>query len=352
MAGVQFRDYYQTLGLKKGASEKEIRSAYRKLARELHPDLNPNNKDAEKRFKEVNEAYEVLSDPEKRKKYDQLGSNWRQYEQWQRAGGGAGGPQVDWSDLFGGAPGTGRNRTGGRGAATSGAGGGARTVTPEELEEMFGGGGPGTAGAGSPFSDFFQTFFGGGRTTARPRTSSTTAGRDVDQPVDITIEEAFTGTTRLVQVSDDRGGKTKRLEVKIPAGVREGARVRVAGQGGPGVLGGPPGDLYLVVHVTPSPLFSREGDDLQVKVPIKLTTAVLGGEIEVPTPKGTKLALKIPSGTQDGRRFRLRGQGMPRPDHAGERGDLLAEVHVQLPEQLSDKQKSLFEELAKLEATT
>jgi DnaJ-class molecular chaperone len=350
---VEFRDYYQTLGLKKGASEKDIRSAYRKLARELHPDLNPNNKDAEKRFKEVNEAYEVLSDPEKRKKYDQLGSNWRQYEQWQRAGGTRSGQPFDWSDLFasGGAPGTGRNRgpRAGSGAGTGGVGGGARRVTPEELEEMFGGGG-GAGGAGSPFSDFFQTFFGGATTTARPRTSSSRGGRDVDQPVDITIEEAFNGTTRLVQLTDDRGGAAKRLEVKIPAGVREGARVRVAGQGGPGVLGGPAGDLYLVVHVTPSPLFAREGDDLQVKVPVKLTTAVLGGEIEVPTPKGTKLALKIPAGTQDGRRFRLRGQGMPRADRAGERGDLLAEVHVQVPEQISDKQRALFEELASLEA--
>lgn len=339
MPRVEFKDYYQTLGLKKGASEKEIRSAYRKLARELHPDVNPNNKGAEKRFKEVNEAYEVLSDPEKRKKYDQLGANWRQYEQWQRAGGGPASQPVDWSDLFGGAT-TGRTRT----SRTNT--GGARTVTPEEFEELFGGGG---SGAGSPFSDFFQTFFGGGATTARPRTSSARAGRDVDQPVDITIEEAFNGTTRVVQVTDDRGSRTRRLEVKIPAGVREGARVRVAGQGGPGVLGGPPGDLFLAVHVTPSPLFGREGDDLQVKVPVKLTTAVLGGEIEVPTPKGTKLALKVPPCTQDGRRFRLRGQGMPRADRAGERGDLLAEVHVQLPEQLNDRQRQLFEELAKLE---
>jgi DnaJ-class molecular chaperone len=357
---VEFRDYYATLGVKKGASEKEIRSAYRKLARELHPDLKPGDKSAEKRFKEVNEAYEVLSDPEKRKKYDQLGANWRQYEQWQRAGGNRrGGQPFDWSDLFAGsAPGAGGRTRAGTGGTRGPGPTYERTVTPEELEDLLGGGGAAGAG-GSPFSDFFQTFFGGfggGATTTtttgggrvRGATTSARSGRDVDQPVDITLEEAFAGTTRVIQVTDDRGGHTRRLEVKIPAGVAEGARVRVAGQGGPGVLGGPAGDLYLVVHITPSPLFSREGDDVQVKVPVRLTTAVLGGEIEVPTPKGTKLALKVPAGTQDGRRFRLRGQGMPKLG-GSDRGDLIAEVHVQLPEQLSDRQRELFEELAKLE---
>ena len=345
MPGVEFKDYYATLGLKKGASDKEIRAAYRKLARELHPDLNPNNKAAEQRFKEVNEAYEVLSDPEKRKKYDQLGANWRSYEQWQRAGGGRTGAPFDWADLFGGAPGPGRART------RAGAGPGTyRTVTAEDI---FGGGAG--AGSSSPFSDFFETFFGGiGRggqtTTTGPRPSSSPrAGRDVEQPVDVTLEEAFNGTSRVVEVTDDRSGRSRRLEVKIPAGVAEGSRIRVAGQGGPGVLGGPSGDLYLVVHVTPSATFAREGDDLRVKVPAKLTTAVLGGEVEVPTPKGGKLALKVPAGTQDGRVFRLRGQGMPRLDRPTERGDLFAEVHVQLPEQLTDRQRQLFEELARLE---
>jgi curved DNA-binding protein len=345
MPGVEFKDYYATLGLKKGASDKEIRAAYRKLARELHPDLNPNNKAAEQRFKEVNEAYEVLSDPEKRKKYDQLGANWRSYEQWQRAGGGRAGAPFDWADLFGGATGPGRTR--------SHAGAGPGTYRRVTAEEIFGGGVGG--GGGSPFSDFFETFFGGvgrgGQTTsAGPRSgSSTRAGRDVEQPVDITLEEAFNGTSRVVQVTDDRSGRSRRLEVKIPAGVVEGSRIRVAGQGGPGVLGGPSGDLYLVVHMTPSATFAREGDDLRVKVPAKLTTAVLGGEVEVPTPKGGKLALKIPAGTQDGRVFRLRGQGMPRLDRPTERGDLFAEVHVQLPEHLTDRQRQLFEELAKLD---
>lgn len=346
---MEFRDYYATLGVKRGASEKELRSAYRKLARELHPDLKPGDKSAEKRFKEVNEAYEVLSDAEKRKRYDQLGSNWRQYEQWQRAGGNRGGQPFDFSDLFNGGTAGGRARAGAGGATGPTH---QRTVTPEELGDLIGRGGTG----GSPFSDFFQTFFSGsGReattttTAGRPRGgSSPRSGRDVDQPVDITLEEAFAGTTRVVQVTDDRG-RGRRLEVKIPAGVADGARVRVAGQGGSGVLGGPTGDLYLVVQVTPSPSFTREGDDLHVKVPVRLTAAVLGGEIDVPTPRGTRLALKIPGGTQDGRRFRLRGQGMPHLENAGEHGDLIAEVHVQLPEQLSDRQRELFEELARMD---
>ena len=359
---MEFKDYYQILGVKKGASEKELRAAYRKLARELHPDVNPNNKQAEQRFKDVNEAYEVLSDAEKRKKYDQLGSNWKRYEQWQRTGGGQGGGQpFDFDDLFG----------GGRGRATGG--GQRRTVTQEELEEILGG-----SGGGSPFSDFFRTFFGGGgggsaggaggrRTTtasagpsveelfggggARTRGGSTRRGQDVEQPVEVRLEEAFNGTARVIQLTDDRGGKARRLEVKIPAGVGDGSRVRVAGQGGPGVLGGSTGDLYLVVRITPSPNFAREGDDLRVKVPTRLTTAVLGGEVEVPTPRGSKLALKLPAETQDGRVFRLRGQGMPRLDNPSERGDLYAEIHVQVPEGLTDRQRELFEELARLETT-
>lgn len=355
---VEFKEYYQVLGVKKTATEKEIRAAYRKLARELHPDLNPNNKQAEQRFKDVNEAYEVLSDAAKRKKYDQLGSNWKHYEQWQRTGGAASGQPFDFDDLFG--AGRGRARTTGR----VNTGGGARTVTPEEMGEMFGGG-------SSPFSDFFRTFFGGGvsgggagRSSGRttPSTgpavedlfgggrSTTRQGRDVEQLVDVSLEEAFNGTSRVVQLTDERDGRARRIEVKIPPGVVEGSRVRVAGQGGTGVLGGPAGDLYLVIHVTPSPTFARDGDDLRVKVPARLTTAILGGEVDVPTPRGGKLALKIPPETQNGRVFRLRGQGMPRLDRPTERGDLFAEIQVQLPDGLTDRQRELFQELAKLGA--
>lgn len=349
---MEFKDYYQTLGVKKTSSEKEIRTAYRKLARELHPDLNPKNKAAEQRFKDVNEAYDVLSDAEKRKKYDQLGSNWKKYDQWQKAGGGQAGQPFDFDDLFGG-----RTRTGGRGST--------RTVTPEEAEQMFGG--------GSTFSDFFRTFFGGasgGGATATTRRTSTTEpsiedlfgggaatrgragttrrGQDLEQPVEVSLEEAFNGSTRVIQLTNETTGQIRKLEVKIPAGVADGSRVRVAGQGGPGVLGGTAGDLYLLVRITPSPTFSREGDDIRVKVPVALTTAALGGEVEVPTPRGSKLALRIPEETQDGRTFRLRGQGMPRLESPSERGDLYAEVHLQLPEKLSPRQRELFEELARL----
>lgn len=325
---MEFKDYYQTLGVKKTSSEKEIRSAYRKLARELHPDLNPKNKAAEQRFKDVNEAYDVLSDAEKRKKYDQLGSNWKKYDQWQKGGGGQAGQPFDFDDLFGG-----RTRTGGRGST--------RTVTPEEAEQMFGG--------GSTFSDFFRTFFGGasgGGAATRGRACTTRRGQDLEQPVEVSLEEAFNGSTRVIQLTNEATGQVRKLEVKIPAGVADGSRVRVAGQGGPGVLGGTAGDLYLPVRITPSPTFSREGDDLWVKVPIALTTAALGGEVEVPTPRGSKLALRIPEETQDGRKFRLRGQGMPRLESPSERGDLYAEVHLQLPEKLSPRQRELFEELA------
>jgi curved DNA-binding protein len=315
MARPAYKDYYAVLGVPKTASEKEIRQAYRKLARELHPDVNPNNKQAERRFKDVNEAYEVLSDPEKRRKYDQLGSSWN---------------APNFEDLFGG--GSGRTTT--------------RTVTAEDLEDLLG-----RRGGGSPFSDFFDTFFGGGRrsTTTTGRAGTSRQGRDTEQAVEVTLEEAFQGTTRRLELTDDRTGRSRRLEVKIPPGVADGSRVRIAGQGGGGALGGPPGDLYLVVRVTPSPLFAREGDDLRVRVPVPLTTAVLGGEIQVPTPRGSKLALKVPPETQNGRVFRLRGQGMPKLGSSSERGDMLAEVQIQLPQGLTPRQRELFAELAKLE---
>jgi DnaJ-class molecular chaperone len=318
VARASYKDYYAILGVAKTASDKEIRQAYRKLARELHPDVNPEKKSQE-RFKDVNEAYEVLSDPEKRKKYDRFGS--------------ATGPSVDFEDLFGG----GRQRT--------------RTVTAEDLEDILGRRGAGPTVGGGGFSDFFESLFGTGAASTTTRRGTTTRqGRDVEQPIAVTIEEAFQGATRVIQLTDDRTGKSKRIEVKIPAGVTDGSRVRIAGQGAPGVMGGTAGDLYLVVTMTPSPLFTREGNDLRVKVPVPLTTAMLGGEIQVPTPKGTKLALKVPPETQNGRVFRLRGQGMPKLGGKDERGDLFAEVQVQLPEKLTNRQRELFEELAKLES--
>ena len=321
-----FQDYYAILGVPKTASEKEIRAAYRKLARQYHPDVNPGNKEAEEKFKQVNEAYEVLSDPEKRRKYDEVGPRWREYERAQAAG--AGGPPPGWEG-FAGAPGGARYEY--------------RTVSPEDLEDLF--------GEASPFSDFYETLFGGaprggprGRAAPRPR-----RGRDVEQPIQVTLEEAFRGTQRVLSFQTP-DGQPRRLEVTIPPGVDSGSRVRVAGQGLPGAAGGPSGDLYLVIEVLPNPRFERRGDDLFTKVSVPFSTLLLGGEARVPTLAGRQLALTVPPGTQDGRVFRLRGQGMPRLGQAERRGDLHAEVHVHLPERLSPRQRELIEEFTRLGA--
>lgn len=313
------RDYYDVLGVARTASEKEIRQAYRKLARKYHPDLNPDNKQAEAGFKEIGEAYEVLSDPEKRNKYDRWGHDWEKIEQAQKAGAGVG----FGGSGFGGSPGNAR-WTGTAGSPTGG--------IPVD-DEVLGG--------------LFDQLFGGGRGAPTGRRGSVRmAGEDYDHPSEITLEEAFSGTTRLIQMQTSDGA-TQKLEVKIPAGVADGSRVRVAGKGSPGRGGGPPGDLYLVVSIRPHPQFTRDGDNLTVQVDVPLTTAVLGGEVHVPTPKGGRLALKLPPETQNGQRFRLGGQGMPRLDGAS-RGDLYAEVRAQLPSGLSDRERELFRELAAL----
>jgi curved DNA-binding protein len=332
---MEFQDYYALLGVPKTATEKQIRSAYRKLARQFHPDVNPGKPEAEATFKKINEAYEVLSDPEKRKKYDQLGARWKDYESYQRAqaSAAAAGTQgstqqpFDWSDF----------------AAQGGPGGGRheyRTVSPEDFQDLFG-------GDEQPFSDFFDTYFGGGggpsRRAPRPR-----AGSDLEYPVDVSLEEAYTGTNRVLELQMPDGlDKARRLQVKIPPGVTDGSRVRVAGQGSPGRSGGRAGDLYLVVTVRADPRFERHGDDLRTKVSAPLTTLLLGGEVQVPTAAGKRLALKIPAGTQDGKLFRLRGQGMPHLGQPDRRGDLQVEVHARLPEHLTSRQRELIEEFAR-----
>ncbi len=324
---MDFKDYYKILGVSPNASDKEIKSAFRRLARQYHPDVNPNDPKAEERFKEINEAYEVLSDPEKRKKYDQMR---QQYEAWQRAG--RPGGQFDW----------GRWATGGGAAGP----GGVRVeyVSPEDLggfEDIFGDLG-GFGGVGG-FSDFFEQLFGGGtraRTQRRPRPRK---GRDVEQPIQITLEEAFHGGTRRLRRED---GST--IEVRIPRGIDTGKRIRVRGEGMPGVAGGERGDLYLVVEVLPHPTFERRGDDLYVKVPVDLYTAVLGGEVQVPTIEGKRVMLKIPPGTQNGKMFRLRGLGMPKLRKPDERGDLYAEVVVRIPTDLTPEERRLFEQLRDL----
>jgi curved DNA-binding protein len=334
---MEYKDYYDILGVDRDASQDDVRRAFRRLARKHHPDVNPNDPEAEERFKEINEAYEVLSDPEKRQKYDRLGANWRSYQQ---AGGQPGG--FNWGEWMGGAP----------------AGGGGQRVyvrhgSPEDLEDLFGG--------GSPFSDFFTQIFGGmgggaGRGAAPRGAGQANAtrtetypggfeyevrprrGRDYEQEVEISLREAYQGTSRILQ----RDGR--RLSVTIPPGAHTGTRVRVAGEGSAGVAGGEAGDLYLRVRVQTDSQFEREGDDLRVDVPVDLYTAVLGGKTRVPTMDGSVM-LTIPPGTQNGQVFRLRSKGMPQLRNPEDHGDLYAEVNVQLPTDLTPRQRELFEQL-------
>ncbi|MGB2714446.1 MAG: DnaJ C-terminal domain-containing protein [Vicinamibacterales bacterium] len=334
---MEFKDYYQTLGVTKSASDKEIKQAFRKLARKFHPDVNPGDKSSEGRFKEINEAYEVLGDPAKRRKYDELGANWRMYEQAQQQGEpfGAGSPFGS-----GGAPGQG-------GAWTINMGGepGAyRTMTQEEMQELF--------GNEDPFSDFFRTFFGGGgagvREPGRARgRSRSQKGQDIEHEVELTLEEAYHGATRRMSIKE--GGHARSVDVRIPVGVKDGSRVRAAGEGAAGSNGGAAGDLYLRVRVKPHPVFERKGDDLHTHVPVPVTTAVLGGEAQVPTITGS-VRLKIPEGTQNAQVFRLKGHGMPQVGKPDDRGDLYATVEVQLPRTLTKDQRQHYEALAKLEA--
>ncbi len=318
---MEFKDYYKILGVSPDATEKDIKKAFRRLARKYHPDVNPNDPKAEERFKEINEAYEVLSDPEKRKKYDQMR---QQYEAWQRAG--RPGGQFDW----------GRWAAGG----TQGPGGvHVSYVGPEDLGDLFG-----DLGGFGGFSDFFEQIFGGGATRARTqRRPRPRKGRDIEQPIQITLEEAFHGSTRRLLREDGSA-----IEVRIPRGIDTGKRIRVRGEGMPGVAGGEPGDLYLRVEVLPHPVFERRGDDLYVKVPVDLYTAVLGGEVEVPTIEGKRILLKIPPGTQNGKIFRLRGKGMPKLKKPDERGDLYAEVVIRIPTHLTPEERRLFEQLREL----
>ena len=299
-----FKDYYAILGVPRTATDKEIRAAFRKLARKHHPDVNQGDKAAEDRFKEINEANEVLGDPEKRKKYDELGPRWQEYEQWERAG--KPGPNPFSSgDQFG-----------------------YRTVSPDELEGMF--------GNRAPFSDFFQQFFGGepeasGAHRARRRVAR--RGQDVEGETEISLEDAYKGSALTVDLSSAEG--PRRVEVKIPAGINDGARIRASGQGSAGRGGGARGDLFIRVRIRPHAAFTRTGHDLSVRVPTPLAIAVAGGTVQVPTLRGTTAQLSIPAGTQNGARLRLRGLGMPRL-HGEGAGDLLATVDIRLPHPLPD----------------
>jgi DnaJ-class molecular chaperone len=324
---VEFKDYYATLGVGKSATEKEIKQAFRKLARKHHPDVNPGDKAAEAKFKEINEAYEVLGDPAKRKKYDELGANWRAYEQAERAGG--------------------PNPFAGQWNVNAGGGqGGFRTMTQEEMEEMF--------GDQNPFSDFFTTFFGGGfgsRESASARggrgaRSRQRAGRDVEHEIELSLEDAYNGAMRRLSLKHD--GHARTVDVRIPSGVGDGSRVRIPGEGESGTGGAASGDLYLRIRLAPHPLFERKGRDLYVKAALPVTTAVLGGEVEVPTISGKAVRLRIPALTQNGQVFRLKGYGMPAAGKSGDKGDAYARVDIQLPAQLTPEERSHYEALAKL----
>ncbi|HEY94223.1 MAG TPA: J domain-containing protein [Dehalococcoidia bacterium] len=326
MAG---KDYYKILGLNRDASEKDIKQAYRRLARQYHPDVNPGDKSAEARFKEVNEAYEVLSDKEKRQKYNTYGDQWQYADQFEKAGANQ---NIRWdfssSDPQG------------------------FQFDQGDLEDLFGG-------------IFSRSRTGGFSRQARPR-----RGRDIEHPVEVTLEEAYNGSNRILSMQSREAcpscngtgfiqnavcsacmgsGTTsgmKRIEVKIPAGVKDGSRVRISGKGEAGYGGGKTGDLYLVVSVKPHKQFQRTGDNLKTEVDVPLMIALLGGEVQVPTLKG-KLALKIPEETQNGREFKLTGQGMPILNSSS-KGDLIAKVKVVLPEKLTDEEKKLYWQLATL----
>jgi DnaJ-class molecular chaperone len=332
---MDYKDYYKILGVARGASADDIKKAFRKLARKYHPDVNPGDKRAEEKFKEINEAYEVLADPEKRKKYDTLGPNWQE-----QFGSGYG------------FPGSRRTRT---------------TYGGRNSQFDF----------DSNFSDFFETLFGGtNRGTAGARSNGVRddmrrrTGDNIEQPVEVTLQEAYMGGTRTFNIQSTEvcptcqgtgeiGSKVcstcsgqgavprnKRIQVKIPAGVDTGSKIRVASEGQPGIGGGPRGDLFLVISVKPDVLFERKGDDLYTDVEVELVKAMLGGEAAVPTPDGRRLVLKIPPETQNNSTFRLAGKGMPKLRAEGS-GNLYARVKVMLPMHLSTEERELFEKLAR-----
>jgi curved DNA-binding protein len=310
---MEYRDYYQTLGVQRNATDKEIKRAYRELARRHHPDLNPGDKNAENRFKELNEAYEVLSDPEKRSRYDQLGIS---YWQWQRNGGSG---SFDWS----------------RWASNVGTTGTARRGRTARVEFDNGSG-------GGIFSDFFNSIFGdSNRETRTPK--KPIRGRDVEVTASITLEEAYHGTTRKIS-----NGESEHLfTAHIPAGATDGTKVRFANQGKRGFAGGERGDLFVIVSVEPHPVFERNGDDLYMDLKLGLYTAVLGGEVRIATLNGD-IKLRIPPGTQSGQRIRLNQKGMPRLRDAEQFGDLYVRPLIQVPTELSEEECQLFEKLRKL----
>jgi curved DNA-binding protein len=298
---MEYHDYYKILGVARNAGADEIKSAYRKLAMQYHPDRNPGDRQAEDRFKEINEAYQVLSDPQKRSRYNQLGES---YSQWQQNGAPG---NFDWGQWSGGE--------------------GAQQVN---LDELFGDG---------VFSDFFRSIFGGAMGGQGLRGRAARSPASLQQPVAISLKEAYTGTTRTLQV-----GK-RRVDVKLPPGVRSGTKIR-APAAGPARPDGSPADIYLVMDVAEDPLFERDGNDLHTQAMVDVFTAILGGEVQVKTLSG-KVVLTIPAGTQPEQVFRVAGRGMPVLKRPQEAGDLYVHLKVQIPRELNAKQRSLLAEAAK-----
>jgi curved DNA-binding protein len=310
---MDFKDYYAILGVPPNADKKVIQQTYRQLARKYHPDLNPGNKEAEEKFKTINEAYQVLSNAEQRKKYDELRG---QYQQWQQTGSQK--QDFNWQNW----------------SAQPGNGAHVQYASPEDLEDLF--------GSDSPYSDFFTSIFGqaprGSKGGARKTPPNPRRGRDMEYEVELTLEDAFHGAKRLMEIDG------RRIQVSIPAGVRTGTRVRLAGRGEPGLNGGTAGDLYLIPHVLPNDTFERAGDDLLIDVPVDIFTAIAGGEIRIPS-MAKPLLLTIPPRTNSNRSFRLRGKGMPHLGDPRKHGDMFARVRLVLPDPLSDEEVDHIREL-------
>lgn len=305
---MDYKDYYKILGVDKKASADEIKKAYRKLAVKYHPDKNPDDKLAEEKFKELNEAYEVLGDAEKRKKYDEFGENWKYYEQ-----AGAQQGDFDWN----------------RWRAQQQQGGGQQY----NAEDMF--------GEGGQFSDFFEHLFGGGfRSRAQQGRSRTRRGGDLHATMDVSIEDVYTGATRQINVNGQK------LNLKIKKGTADGQVLRLKGKGSPGLNGGEAGDLLIEVSVVPGAGFELKGKDVYLEVPVDVYTAILGGKVQVPVP-GSALQLTIPEGTDSGRMFRLKGKGMPVAEGGnGEPGDFYVRIRITVPQNLTDEEKAMFRKLA------
>ncbi len=291
-----FTDYYKILGVSKTATDEDIKKAYRKLARKLHPDLNPNDKESHKKFQQINEANEVLSDPEKRKKYDQYGENWQHAEQFEKAG-----------------------------RAGAGTGSRQRRQTEDAFSE-FGGG---------QYSDFFEQMFGSGARSTKYR------GQDYQAELHISLRDAAKTHSQTLTIND------KNIRITIPAGVEDGQVIRLKNHGAAGANGGPSGDLYITFRIEPDPVFKRVGNDLYITLNIDLYTAVLGGDVMVDTLDG-KIKLKVKPETQNGTKARLKGKGFPVYKQDGVFGDLFVTYHILIPQNLTQRQKELFAELSKM----